>query len=119
MSAKRIIFLSVFGLFTLIIFSIAFRWCEKVANPDIAVDTYENFYLLNDQATQICDDITVMQGADSISGGFSKTERIIGLENKLNEVIKEYNAKSRAWTKNMWKADDLPHTLKRSDFYCE
>ena len=93
-------------------------WFTKVVNPDRAVDTYENFYVLYDQADQICNDIKVMQNADSLSGGFSRNERIIGLENKINEVIKDYNAKSKAWTRNMWKADDLPHTLNRSDFNC-
>lgn len=115
---KKVIRWTVGGVILLSIFSYSMGWFSKVINPDRAVDTYENFYLMNDQADQICNDIIVMQGADSLSGGFSKNERIIGLENKLNDVIKDYNAQSKAWTRDMWKGDDLPHTLKRSDFDC-
>lgn len=96
----------------------AFGFWNKVVDPDKAVSTYENFYQMYEQAEQICNDIYVMQDADSISGGFSKNERIMGLENKLNDVIRDYNAQSSAWTRSMWKGGDLPHTLKRSDFNC-
>lgn len=91
---------------------------DKLLDPNRAVTTYENFYQMYEQADQICNDISVMQKADSLSGGFSKNERIIGLENKLNNVIRDYNAQSKAWTKTMWKASDLPHLLKRNHFYC-
>ena len=93
---------------------------DKLVDPDRAVSTYEDFHNMYEQAEQICNDIVVIEtSADSVSGGFSKSERVMGLENKLNEVIRDYNAKSKAWTRNMWKDKDLPHTLKRSDFNCK
>jgi len=91
---------------------------DKVIDPDRGVANYENFYTLYEGCDQLCNDIVIAQGMDSISGGFTKTERIIALENKLNNLIKEYNAASEAWTKSMWKAEDLPHKVKRSDFIC-
>lgn len=118
MTNKKIIGISISSLLAIIILSVSVSWCKRVVNPDKAVSTYENFYILYDQADQICSDIKVMNQADSISGGFSKVERVIALENKLNEVIKEYNSKSKAWTRNMWKPSDLPHQLKRSNFNC-
>lgn len=93
-------------------------FADKILDPDKAIATYENFYQMHEQADQICNDIYIMQNADSLSGGFSKNERIMGLENKLNDVIRDYNAQSQAWTRSMWKSDDLPHTLKRSHFNC-
>ena len=116
---KRIIGMSTITILGILILGTTIRWCTKIINPDRAIDTYENFYLIHDQAEQICSDISIMQMSDSISGGFSKNERIIGLENKLNEIIKEYNSKSKAWTRNIWKPSDLPHKLKRSDFNCK
>lgn len=101
------------------IFGKALGFWGKLVDPDRAVSTYENFYQMHEQADQICNDIYVMQGAEDESGGFSKTERIMGLENKLNDIIRDYNAQSKAWTKNMWKADELPHTLSRRDFTCK
>jgi len=109
----------IIGILLLVAFGGVYRWTSEVVNPEKAVTNYENFYLMYDQADQICNDIRVMQGADSISGGFTKNERIMGLENKMNDVIKDYNYQSKAWTRNMWKADDLPHTIKRSDFNCK
>lgn len=114
------------GVGTIIVLGIVFavlgragKFMDKLTDPDRAISTYENFYNMYEQGEQICNDISVMQNADSLSGGFSKNERIMALENKLNDLIRDYNAKSRAWTRNMWKAEDLPHTLKRSDFHCE
>ena len=111
---------------TVIILSIVFSvfgrasgFLGKLTDPDRAITTYENFYQMHEQANQMCNDIYVMQNADSLSGGFSKNERIMGLENKMNDIIRDYNAQSKAWTKNMWKAGDLPHTLNRNDFNCK
>jgi len=105
-----------------VIFSVFGRsmgFWDKLTDPDRAITTYENFYQMHEQADQMCNDIRVMQNADSLSGGFSKNERIMGLENKMNDVIRDYNAQSMAWTKSMWKSSDLPYTLKRSDFNCK
>lgn len=119
---KRFVKKTVFyTVLTLIVLAVIFRGCgffDKVVDPDRAVSNYENFYTLYEGCEQICNDMSIAQSADSISGGFSKQERIIGLENKLNNLIKQYNAASDAWTKSMWKADDLPHKIKRSDFIC-
>lgn len=109
------------GIGTIVLISIIFGIINrlgKVVDVDKGITTYENFYQMHDQAEQICNDISVMQGADEMSGGFSKTERIIGLENKLNDVIRDYNAQSKAWTKSMWKSSELPYTISRSDFNC-
>ena len=105
-----------------LLFGIFGRGCEAadiILDPNHAISTYENFYQMHEAATQFCDDIRVMQNADSISGGFSKNERIMGLENKLNDLIRDYNAQSQAWTSSMWKAEDLPHKLNRSQFNCK
>ena len=106
-------------IIVLTIITRVFGMWGKVFDVDKGITTYENFYQMYEQADQMCNDIHVMQNADSLSGGFSKNERIMGLENKLNDVIRDYNAQSKVWTRNMWKADDLPHTLKRSDFNCK
>lgn len=107
---------------TIIILSVIARLFgvfNKVVDVDKGIVTYENFYQMHEQAEQMCNDIYIMQDADSMSGGFSRNERIMGLENKLNDVIRDYNAQSSAWTRSMWKGGDLPHTLKRSDFNCK
>lgn len=113
----------IFGILLLmgLITGVLSRACavsDKLLDEDRAVSTYEDFHNMYQQAEQLCSDIAVMEHADSLSGGFSKQERILGLENKLNEVIRDYNAKSEAWTRNMWKDEDLPHTLNRRDFNC-
>ena len=39
----------------------------------------------------------------------------VGTQMVLNNMIAEYNAKSRETTRNLWKADDLPYQIGAED----
>lgn len=92
---------------------------DRVTEPDHIINSYEEYEEMYAACEKICDDLRVLDASEvDKTSGFSKEERIIAMEQNLNRWIREYNAKSRMITRNMWKSETLPHSLKRTDFNC-
>lgn len=91
----------------------------RVTNPDHIISSYEEFEEMYSTCNKVCDDLRVLNNNEVDPKGFSKAERNIALENNLNRWIREYNAKSREITRNMWKSSQLPYQLSREDFSCK
>lgn len=117
-------------LILLVILSLIFKTCSaatgvfsKVVNSDNIIESYEEYEEMYSTCNKICDDLRVLNLTNdktySSDTGFSKGERIIALENKINRWVREYNAKSRMFRKNMWKSRELPYQLSRNDFMCK
>jgi hypothetical protein len=92
---------------------------DKTTEPEHIINSYEEYEEIYSTCNKLCDDISNYKNMEvDKTSGFSKQERILNLETQLNRWIREYNAKSRMITKNMWKSNKLPYQLKRSDFIC-
>lgn len=113
----------VIGLIALFFLGRSCGVISKIAEPTNIISSYDEFESMYETCNQICDDISVLEQTDAevYAGetGFSKGERLIALQNKINRWIREYNAKSRHISKSLWKSNKLPHQLSRSDFYCK
>lgn len=93
---------------------------DKVTEPDHIINSYEEYEEIYAACQKLCDDIRNYNTMDvDETSGFSKQERILNIENNFNRWIREYNAKSRMVTRNLWKSESLPYKLDRDDFHCE
>lgn len=108
----------ILGLVLLGVLSRACAVADRVADPDNIITNYEEFQNIYSTCNQICDNISALSLTKTDSSAFSKEERVLALENKLNRWIREYNSKSRQITRNLWKSGSLPHQLSRTDFNC-
>jgi len=95
---------------------------SRVVDPDNIVWSQEEFEEIYASCNQVCANIKALQKSNVSTTdketGFSSADRALGYENKLNELIASYNAKSRKITAKHWKSGDLPQKLRRSDFSC-
>ena len=83
-------------------FSSAIGVVKKVTAPTAIVYNYEWFY---DQYHAI---EAQRRNVEMMPEG--STDRI-GTQMVLNNMVAEYNAKSREITRNLWKANDLPYQI--------
>jgi len=83
-------------------FSSAVGVARRVTDPDRIIQNYEWFY---DQYHAI---EAQRRNIEALPEG--STDRV-GTQMVLNNMIAEYNAKSREITRNLWKADDLPYQI--------
>jgi hypothetical protein len=83
-------------------FSSAVGVVRKVTAPGAIIQNYEWFY---DQFYAIQ---AQRRNIEVLPEG--STDRV-GTQMVLNNMIAEYNAKSREITRNLWKADDLPYQI--------
>ncbi len=111
---------------SLILLTVVSKTCsvvDEVTSTENIITSYEEYENMYSSCEKICDDIKVLRGVSSEDyskdTGFSKSDRLIALETNLNRWIREYNAKSRQITKNLWKSKALPHQLEREDFNCK
>lgn len=83
-------------------FSSAVGVAKRVTSPTAIIQNYEWFY---DQFHAI-----EAQRRNVAAMPEGSTDRL-GTQMVLNNMIAEYNAKSREVTRNLWKADDLPYQI--------
>jgi hypothetical protein len=108
--AKRIILIGIIAAFYLAVAFFASLWpfssaigvARKITEPTAIIKNYEWFY---DQYHAI-----EAQRRNVAALPEGSTDRI-GTQMVLNNMIAEYNAKSREITRNLWKADDLPYQI--------
>jgi len=100
---------------------IVFILRRSVNAVDKGISRYEEFQDIYNSCKKIDTDICNMhslEGSDPMFQQFSKAQRINALQTNLNRWIEEYNAKSKTWTRSMWKGKSLPTTLSIEDFNC-
>ena len=83
-------------------FSSAAGAAKRATNPDRIIQNYEWFYDQYHAIEAQRRNIAVLPEGS--------TDRI-GTQMVLNNMIAEYNAKSREITRNLWKASDLPYRI--------
>jgi hypothetical protein len=83
-------------------FSSAIGVAKRVTSPTAIIQNYEWYY---DQYHAI-----EAQRRNVAAMPEGSTDRI-GTQMVLNNMIAEYNAKSREITRNLWKANDLPYQI--------
>jgi hypothetical protein len=83
-------------------FSSAIGVVKRVTDPDRIIQNYEYFY---DQYHAI-----EAQRRNIAALPEGSVDRV-GTQMVLNNMIAEYNAKSREITRNRWKANDLPYQI--------
>ena len=83
-------------------FSSAVGVVKRVTSPDGIIQNYEWFYDQYHAIEAQRRNIAVLPEGS--------TDRV-GTQMVLNNMIAEYNAKSREITRNLWKADDLPYQI--------
>lgn len=79
----------------------------KVTSPEQIVYNYQWFY---DQYNAI------QAQAANVKVLPEGSQERIGAQMVLNNAIGEYNSRSRQITRNLWKADGLPHQINLEDF---
>lgn len=106
--------------FLVYVISVPLGLFKKVTNPDHIIQSYEEYEEIYSTCNKICDDMSALNSSNvDNTSGFNKEERALALENQMNRWIREYNAKSREITRNMWKSGDLPYQLSRNNFNCK
>jgi len=83
-------------------FSSAAGVAKRVADPDRIIQNYEYFYDQYHAIEAQRRNIAVLP-----EGSVDR----VGTQMVLNNMIAEYNAKSREITRNLWKANDLPYQI--------
>jgi hypothetical protein len=83
-------------------FSSAIGVAKKVTSPTAIIQNYEWFY---DQYHAIQ---AQRRNIEALPEGSADR---IGTQMVLNNMIAEYNAKSREITRNLWKTNDLPYQI--------
>jgi len=97
-----LVYIAVSFIFGIWPFSSAVGVARRVTNPDRIIQNYEWFY---DQYHAI---EAQRRNIEALPEG--STDRV-GTQMVLNNMIAEYNAKSREITRNLWKAKDLPYQI--------
>jgi hypothetical protein len=103
-----------FVAFVVISFLVIGKGCSvanKVTDADNILYSQQQFETLYEQCRALCAKIEVTKVADSVSGGFTRAERLMSLKNSLSEVVAEYNSKSNSVRQGFWRSSHLPQTL--------
>lgn len=80
---------------------------------------YEEFQELYNTCQKINTDLGIVQATpetDRQFEQFTKAQRINQLKMNLNRWVEDYNAKSKVWTRSMWKSSSLPYQLTVNQF---
>lgn len=81
------------------------RIAQRTMSGDAIVNNYEEFHRLYDTIQAQIRNVNIMRQMD--------TDQITltGTIMQVNNLIADYNAKSRMITRNMWKSNTLPYQL--------
>lgn len=80
---------------------------------------YEEFQEVYNTCQKLNTDLQIIQStpeADRQFEQFTKSQRINSIKQNLNRWVEDYNAKSKLWTRSMWKSNSLPYQLSVNDF---
>lgn len=80
---------------------------------------YEEFQEIYNTCQKLNTDLAIIQStpeADKQFEQFTKSQRVNSIKQNLNRWVEDYNAKSKVWTRSMWKSNSLPYQLSVNDF---
>jgi hypothetical protein len=86
-----------------------------------AVIKYEEFQEIHGTCKQINANLCGIREIEDTPKNFamtSKQQQIAAQKAQLNRWVNEYNAKSKMWTRSLWKSSALPYELSTADFEC-
>jgi uncharacterized membrane protein YfbV (UPF0208 family) len=80
---------------------------------------YEEFQEIYNTCQKLNTDLQIIQSTpetDKQFEQFTKSQRVNSIKQNLNRWVEDYNAKSKVWTRSMWKSNSLPYQLSVNDF---
>ena len=83
------------------------------------ISDYEEFQEIYNTCLKLDTDIATYHSIpadDKTFNMFSKEGVIAQKKQNLARWVEDYNARSRVWTRSMWKSSSLPYELKVEDF---
>lgn len=84
----------------------------------VKYEEYQEIYnTIKKLDTDICNLWSIKED-DRMFTMFSKSQLINEKKTSLNRWVEEYNAKSKVWTRSMWKSSILPYQLDTSIYPC-
>ena len=84
----------------------------------VKYEEYQEIYnTIKKLDTDICNLWSIKED-DKMFTMFSKSQLINEKKTSLNRWVEEYNAKSKVWTRSMWKSSSLPYQLDTSIYPC-
>jgi hypothetical protein len=108
--------------FTCILFAVSgiawfFARSERIVTTGVI--RYEEFQEIYNTCQKLNTDLQIIQStaeSDKQFDQFTKSQRVNSIMQNLNRWVEEYNAKSKVWTRSMWKSNSLPYQLSVNDF---
>jgi uncharacterized membrane protein YfbV (UPF0208 family) len=94
-----------------------FSRSERIVTTGIV--RYEEFQEIYNTCQKLNTDLDIIQQtpeSDKQFEQFSKAQRLNAIKQNLNRWVEDYNAKSKVWTRSMWKSNTLPYQLSVKDF---
>ena len=86
---------------------------------ETAVVKYEEFQEIYNACQKIDADLATIRGIpdnDKMFDNISKQAMIANKRQQLTRWTEEYNAKSKVWTRSLWKSSSLPYQLSVNQF---
>lgn len=94
-----------------------FNRSERIVTTGII--RYEEFQEIYNTCQKLNTDLSIIQQTpetDRQFEQFTKAQRLNSIKQNLNRWVEDYNAKSKVWTRSMWKSNSLPYRLSVNDF---
>lgn len=94
-----------------------FNRSERIVTTGII--RYEEFQEIYNTCQKLNTDLEIIQQtpeSDRQFEQFTKAQRLNSIKQNLNRWVEDYNAKSKVWTRSMWKSNSLPYQLSVNDF---
>ncbi len=110
-----------FVVFLLVVSGVVVFINKTTRTVEKGIVQYEQFQDIYNTCNKINTDICNKLGInddDQMFENFSKSSQLYTLQTNLNRWVEEYNAKSKTWTRSMWKSKTLPYQLSVEDFDC-
>ena len=114
---KRIFIWLVAAMFVIGGIAWLFSRSERIVTTGII--RYEEFQEIYNTCQKLNTDLAIIQQTpeeDKQFEQFSKAQRLNAIKANLNRWVEDYNAKSKVWTRAMWKSNSLPYQLSVNDF---
>lgn len=116
-TGKRLLIWFICLLF--VIYGIAWFFTSSQRIVTTGIVRYEEFQEIFNTCQKLNTDLQIIQStpeSDKQFDQFTKFQRINSIKQNLNRWVEDYNAKSKVWTRSMWKSNTLPYQLSVNDF---
>lgn len=92
---------------------------EKITEPGKIISNYEEFQEIYNTCQKVDADLKTICGmsdGDAMFSQFSKGAMITQKRQLMTRWVNEYNAKSKMYTRSLWKSPSLPYQLNEEHF---